>query len=116
MKTISLIVLILTANIVCVSGASSADNESTANINIPKFSINLMLLPYADSSYVEMVQVASRDEYSLWKCPANNVSNKPTEFAIGTSYNYFVYKNDKFHLTVTEFNKDDVYKFFTDQL
>jgi hypothetical protein len=78
-------------------------NGSTASLN----------LPWASSPSVKMEKVYSKDEYSLWKCPANFVTSFPGQSIQGKIHNYFVYKNGKFHLTVTKMNKSSVFSFFT---
>lgn len=100
---------------------SFADNTGSEKPEYSKVSINeirtnLLFLPYADSNHVEMTKLSERDEYSLWKCPAHFVCKKPSFATTGKSYNYFVFKNGEFHLTVTDFNKSDVYKFFTKKI
>ncbi len=72
-------------------------------------------LPYAEDATVSMQKVLSKDEYVLWKCPAGLVKDFPGKNITGKSYNYFVYKNGKFHMTVTDMNKDSVYRFFAEK-
>lgn len=72
-------------------------------------------LPYAEVPSVTMEKVFSKDEYVLWKCPSKFVKDFPGNNIIGKSFNYFVYKNGKFHLTVTELNKESVYNFFSEK-
>lgn len=75
---------------------------------------NGIYLPYAETSAVTMEKVYSKDDYVLWKCPANLVKDFPGKNITGKSFNYFVYKSGKFHLTVTEMNKESVYQFFSE--
>ncbi len=72
-----------------------------------------LMLPWADNSPVNMVKVYSKGEYSIWKCKSQNVTRYPGKNIKGEEYNYFVYKNGKFHMTVTEMNKDSVFAFFS---
>jgi hypothetical protein len=73
---------------------------------------NIVQLPYAEMNAVTMEKVYSKDEYVLWKCPSHLVKDFPASYITGKKFNYFVYKNGKFHMTVTEMNKDSVYRFF----
>lgn len=78
--------------------------------------IETMYMPYADSNTAEMSLVKTKGEYTLWKCPSKYVTKYPLRTITGRSYNYFVYKNGEFHLTVNEMNKEIVYLFFTNQM
>lgn len=61
-----------------------------------------------------MEKVYSKNVYSLWRCKSQNVTTFPGQKIKGELYNYFVYKYGKFHMTVTEMNKNCVFDFFTD--
>jgi hypothetical protein len=77
-------------------------------------SSTILNFPWADAQSVIMEKVYSKDEYSLWKCESQIVTNFPGQKIHGKLYHYFVYKNGRFHLTVTEMNKECVFSFFTD--
>ncbi|PLX06228.1 MAG: hypothetical protein C0596_17270 [Marinilabiliales bacterium] len=70
-------------------------------------------LPWANLDVINMQKVYSKDSYTLWKCTAYLITNFPGEHILGNKYNYFVFKNGSFHMTVTEMNKQSVYDFFT---
>lgn len=70
-------------------------------------------MPWANTQTVKMQKVYSKDAYTLWKCPAELVNNYPGVRITGKDFNYFVFKNGSFHLTVNEMNKESVYTFFT---
>lgn len=74
-----------------------------------------LLFPWSDAPTVSMEKVFSKNDYSLWKCEAQVVTNFPGCKIQGNTYNYFVYKNNRFHLTVTEMNKQCVFNFFNEQ-
>ncbi len=100
---------------------SNAKNDEQCPLNtsldkslIPK--IETMYMPYTESKTAEMRLVKTKGEYTIWKCPSIYVTKYPLPTITGRSYNYFVYKNGEFHLTVNEMNKEKVYLFFTDQI
>ncbi len=88
-----------------ISSLSSYENGATVNLQFP----------WANDPSVIMEKVYSKNEYSLWKCKSKKVTNFPGHKIQGNLFNYFVYKNDKFHLTVTEMNKECVFDFFTER-
>ncbi len=95
------------------------DEKSVADVLLNETSnqrIETLFMPYAENSTAEMMLVKTKGEYSLWKCPGKLVTKYPLRAITGRSYNYFVYKNGEFHLTVNEMNKDKVYLFFTNQI
>jgi hypothetical protein len=106
-----LLVLVFTG---VVLSASTADlPRDTAGKSSPNTIVkNSVQLPYAVENVVVMEKVYSKDEYVLWKCPAKYVNDFPVSYITGKNFNYFVYKNGQFHMTVTEMNKESVYKFF----
>ena len=87
-----------------------ANTEPMSNIDSEK----KIRVPWANATEVNMQEVFSKGSYSLWKCPSELIDNYPGEKITGISFNYFVYKNNKFHLTVNEMNKTSVFEFFTD--
>jgi hypothetical protein len=113
MKKLSILaVLVVMAGF--LTAATSDLPKDTAGGNNTVVVKNGIYLPYAATSSVTMEKVYSKDEYVLWKCPARLVKNFPGKSITGKSFNYFVYKNGEFHLTVTEMNKESVYQFFSE--
>ncbi|HOK37733.1 MAG: hypothetical protein WHW07_00220 [Bacteroidales bacterium] len=78
--------------------------------------IQTKIIPYSVPNYVEMQKVTERENYELWKVAANQIRPYPGQKLVGKSFNYFVFRDGKFHFTVTEMNKDAVYKFFSGQI
>ena len=78
--------------------------------------VQTKIIPYSIPNFVEMQKVAERDKYELWKVPSNLIRPIPGQRMVGKSFNYFVFRDGKFHLTVTEMNKESVYKFFSGQI
>ncbi len=78
--------------------------------------VQTKIIPYSIPNYVEMQKVAERNNYELWRVPANLIRPIPGQRMVGKSFNYFVFRDGKFHLTVTEMNKEAVYKFFSGQI
>lgn len=85
---------------------SSYTNGASANL----------IFPWSDNPRVNMEKVYSKGQYSLWKCKSQNVNKFPGCKIKGKTFNYFVYKKGKFHMTVTEMNKNCVFEFFTAQV
>jgi hypothetical protein len=109
--TLSIVFLTITSSFAINTNVSKVDTATNTSIIIFNQNLNL---PWANNSAVVMDKVISKDEYTLWRCESNNVKNYPGQNITGKSYNYFVYKNNKFHLTVNEMNKANVYTFFLD--
>ena len=72
-----------------------------------------MLFPYSKEKAIQMELIHSKNEYTLWRCQGKLVDNYPGKSITGKEYNYFVYKNGEFHLTVNNYNKSDIYNYFT---
>ncbi|PLX06229.1 MAG: hypothetical protein C0596_17275 [Marinilabiliales bacterium] len=117
MKTIATISIILLS----ITGVFAINDQNPEVKKNPKAQQNSeieinranLILPWADNSPVEMEKVYTKDNYVLWKCKSENVNQFPGYKIKGTVFNYFIYKNGKFHMTVTEMNKTSVYNFFT---
>lgn len=109
MKNIFLTLIAL--SIVSVSMAGSLKTEK---VEISKRSaLSEQVFPYSSTKVVTIEEVFSKSDYTLVRIPSSEVTNFPGASITGNSYNYFVYKNGTFHLTVNENNKKDVYKFFS---
>lgn len=121
MKTISLIIIMFMS--VSIASANTDANEEVfekqclleyqdfiVNFNVE---VDLRFLPYTMNQRACMKKVTSQGEYSLWKVPADEVISYQSVEITGRSYNYFVYKENQFHFTVNESNKNHVYNFFT---
>lgn len=109
----SIIILVLSISITLTG--HSANNPSLSDIRLDATVVVSKKLhnPYSSFKKTEMVKVYEKGSYSLWKCPIVLIDKYPnTNILFGKTYSYFVYKNDNFHLTVTELNKSDVYNFF----
>lgn len=76
--------------------------------------VDVLPLPHSSLSFACMQKVYTKGQYSLWKVRAGEVDRYPHSFITGNSYNYFVYKGDRFHMTVNNLNKNDVYRFFVE--
>jgi hypothetical protein len=113
MKTIIIATIFLFSFISTFAGISDVPKtknyDSESNIKIESY----RFLPYAKTDMVKMQKVFTKGDYTLWKCQADVVTTYPADNITGKTFNYFVYKNNKFHLTVNEFNKQNVFKFFT---
>lgn len=110
--------LILSFLILPILGITAATTELPKSLNL-KFDASVAVkrtihLPYAEVFSVPMEMVYSKDNYILWRCPSQFVKDFPTKYITGKNFNYFVYKNGKFHMTVTDMNKESVYKFFAE--
>ncbi len=118
MKTTVILISVLLGTVLnsySVNAEQSAENKSeveVANYN----NVGKLFLPYAKNNHAYMHLISTKGEYALWKCNSKFVINYPLSNITGKTYNYFVYKNGEFHLTVNDFNKDNVYLFFTDQV
>lgn len=113
MKTkLILISTLLTISLTVLSANEVKNDENPFANEILSLQTENLIMPYSDFSAIEMRKIISKNEYSLYKCPGYYINNYPTNYITGKSYHYFVYKNGEFHLTVNEFNKDKVYKFF----
>ncbi len=77
-------------------------------------SVDVLPLPHSSNNFACMQKVYTKGQYSLWKARAEEVDRYPHSFITGNSFNYFVYKGDRFHLTVNNYNKNDVYRFFVE--
>ncbi|MBN2779400.1 MAG: hypothetical protein JXR36_17345 [Bacteroidales bacterium] len=101
--------------IVVVFAASSfaANKSETSSPKMESQNVSVQFLPYANNGAVLMEKVISKGEYTLWKCPDQYVTNFPGQSITGKNFHYFVYKNNNFHMTVNENNKNDIYKFLT---
>lgn len=116
MKSLVIIALslFLSSSVVFANNSNNpevGDAKSTSTI-LTQGSKTQLVLPWADFNSVDMELVSFKNEYTLWKCQASEVKYYPGERIKGENFNYFVYKNGKFHLTVTEMNKSSVYSFF----
>ncbi len=105
-------IIILVTMLISISAFAGEKNHSSIQTPNPQTNI-LQKLPYSSTGNAQMQLVISKDEYSLYKCPSNMVTNFPGNNITGNKYNYFIYKNGKFHLTVNENNKKDIYNFLT---
>ncbi len=113
MKTIATIsIIILSITGLFAFEGQNPETSSPSKIYKNGASVELFL-PWANNSTVKMEKVYSKDEYSLWKCESQNVTNYPGSKITGEVYNYFIYKNGKFHMTVTDMNKNNVFRFFS---
>lgn len=112
MKKIRLIIIILSLGLTSLSKAYSlksfSNYESDDNLeckhNVPYLKPSLTIC---------LTKVFEKDNYSLYKCKNKNIENIPNYFLEVNKHNYFVYKDDKFLFTVTNFNKEIVYQYFT---
>jgi hypothetical protein len=120
MKMFKILVLIMiSANLSFaeVSGEKSANQcllEYEYLVKNYNANVDLLTLPYASGDSACMTMVYSKGDYSLWKVRSDEVVNYTNSFITGKSHNYFVYKDNDFHLTVNEHNKSDIYKFFAE--
>ncbi|MBN2779401.1 MAG: hypothetical protein JXR36_17350 [Bacteroidales bacterium] len=73
---------------------------------------SIMYFPYSKKESIQMELIHSKNEYTLWRCQGKLVDNYPGKSITGKEYNYFVYKNGEFHLTVNNYNKNDIYNYF----
>ncbi len=109
MKQIFLSLIAL--SIVSVSMAGCLNTEK---VELNQNSIlNEQVFPYSSNGIVSLEEVYSKSDYTLVRVPSSEVTHFPGSSITGNSYNYFVYKNGDFHLTVNENNKNDVYRFFS---
>jgi hypothetical protein len=108
-KSIIIILIAIGISASLFAGNANIENHDSQN---PEITI-IQKLPYSSYGKAMMEMVYTKDEYSLWKCPSSSVTNFPGTSITGNTYNYFVYKNGNFHLTVNENNKNDVYQFLT---
>lgn len=118
MKTLSIIILsiistgILSANPSEVKSSDQCLMEYQDLVINYDATIDLMPLPYAKGNRACMKQVSTNGEYSLWRVSADAVVSYNSVEITGKAYNYFVYKQNRFHLTVNESNKNYVYNYF----
>ncbi len=113
------LILIPALMIISLTVLSNSDKENSENSfanQILSLQTSTLMMPYSDHQIIEMQRIISKDDYTLYKCPSQYITKYPTKSITGNSYHYFVYKNGEFHLTVNEFNKDKVYKFFVNQI
>ena len=73
---------------------------------------SIMYFPYSKNESIQLELIYTKNEYTLWRCQAKLVNSYPGKSITGKEYNYFVYKNGKFHLTVNNYNKSDIYNYF----
>ncbi len=116
MKTTVILISVLLGTVLSSYSVNAEQSaESTSEVEVVNYNVGKLFLPYAKNDYADMQLVTIKNEYSLWKCNSKFVINYPLNNITGKTYNYFVYKNGEFHLTVNDFNKNNVYMFFTDQ-
>ncbi|PLX05753.1 MAG: hypothetical protein C0596_18840 [Marinilabiliales bacterium] len=106
------VIIILATMLLGSTAFASGKHHEKINYPDPQFNI-IQQLPYSSSGVAVMEKVISKDEYTLYKCPSSYVTNFPGQSITGKNYNYFVYKNNEFHMTVNENNKNDIYNFLT---
>jgi len=114
MKKLSILAVLVVMAGFLTAATSDLPKDTAGGSSNSEVIRNGVYLPYAESSAVTMEKVYSKDDYVLWKCPSKLVKDFPGEGITGKSFNYFVYKNGKFHMTVTEMNKESVYRFFAE--
>ncbi len=90
-------------------------NNSNENQTPNTQTTSIQQVPYSSAGAEVMQKVYTKDEYVLWKCPSSAITRFPGQSITGKDYNYFVFKNGMFHLTVNENNKNDVFKFLTQE-
>ncbi len=110
-KLVILSILVIFTGIL-TAATSDLPKDTATSTSSPTVKTEIYF-PYAISSSVTMEKVFSKDEYVLWKYPAKFVKDFPGKNITGKTFNYFVYKNGKFHMTVTELNKESVFNFFS---
>jgi hypothetical protein len=106
-----LVLLVLGMSAVSMASNNSKGDDYTSELNVSV--TKTLQLPYSSNIFVNMEKVYQKDNYSLWRCQSSNIDKFPGKGITGKSYNYFVYKSGKFHLTVNESNKTNVYEFFS---
>lgn len=114
MKKLLILSLIISSAIGLSAATTDLPKNASAKWDINAGVKSTVQLPYAEVYSVPMEEVYSKDNYILWRCPAQFVKDFPAKYITGKNFNYFVYKNGKFHMTVTEMNKESVYKFFAE--
>jgi hypothetical protein len=75
--------------------------------------LKMLKMPFASTGKATMELVYKNGQYSLWRCEESAVDQYPGKGLTGKTYNYFVYKNEKYHLAVKENNKDDIFMYFS---
>ncbi|MDD3858875.1 MAG: hypothetical protein PHW83_01650 [Bacteroidales bacterium] len=109
--------LIITATVFLFLGLSSISAKDTnyiKNNSLTAGTVKSMYFPYSTNIKVEMELVYTKGDYSLWRCKNEYVDKYPGNALTGKNYNYFVYKNNSYHLSIRENNKQDIFKYFSD--
>ncbi len=114
MKKLSILAIFVVMAGLLTAATSDLPKDTAIGSTNSKVVTTGINFPYAATSVVNMEKVYSKDDYVLWKCPSKVVKDFPGQSIIGKTYNYFVYKNGEFHMTVTEMNKESVYRFFAE--
>jgi exo-beta-1,3-glucanase (GH17 family) len=120
MKTLVIILAAFLVSSICYAFTSPAISTSFPPPDVIKsktiFAINIyndiMDVPYAETFGTEMTLLAEKGEYSIYSCETCHLNEIPGCPPKGQIHHYFVFKNNQFHLTVNECNKQAVYNFF----
>ena len=109
--------LIITGSLLLLMGASTVfANEMNpgSKKNITTGTVKSLYFPFSTNIKVDMELVYTKGNYSLWRCKNEYVDKYPENCLTGKNYNYFVYKNNSYHLAIRENNKQDIFKYFSD--
>ncbi len=93
-----------------VSGIYAKEMNPGKNNNLNTGAVKTMYLPFSTYGKAEMELVYTKGKYSVWRCKEEYVNNYPGNSLTGTTYKYFVYKNNSYHLAIKENNKEDIFK------
>ncbi|HOZ30646.1 MAG TPA: hypothetical protein PLL66_06985 [Bacteroidales bacterium] len=109
--------LIITGSIILFLGTSAIfANEMNPgnNNNLTAGTVKALYFPYSTNIKVDMELVYTKGKYSLWRCKDEYVDKYPGNELTGKNFKYFVYKNNSYHLSIRENNKQDIFKYFSD--
>ena len=91
---------------------ASAHHRSIDVMSNPGLNQKVLPMPYSTMKKASMEMIAKKGQYALYRCQDSVVDKYPGQALTGKTWHYFVYKNNKLHLSVTENNKKDIYKYF----
>jgi hypothetical protein len=112
MKKLALTIALL--SIAGIIGLFANPQELTSKFeNSLTVTVKKLSMPYSSVGKIEMEKVYQKGNYVLYRCQENVVDKFPGANLAGKTFKYFVYKNNKLHLSVTENNKQDVYRYFS---
>lgn len=116
MKTTTLILTVLFSLSVLLANANKHFEGDKPKPEMKKETYqkrDFLLIPYSPTK-ISLNCIAKKGVYKLYKSKSFSLNDIPGCTPVGENYRFFIFKNGKFHMTVTKCNQQDVFKYFTE--